>query len=277
MKPYDGHSAIVFGATKGIGRATAELLAERGAHVTVVGRSSELGQEVAAACRDLGPESHFVRADIARGDEVFAAVTSAVSAYGALTMAVNNAGLDIAKPMLDLSEEDFDAVFDVNTRGTWHCLKAEIDAMTAHGGSIVNVNSVGSRLAVPGNSLYGASKKAVTALTQYAAAEYGSLGIRVNQVSPGSTTTEMLQSWLDQAASAGLTLADFEMTSVLHRLAAPREQATVIAFLLSDEAAYVTGVDLPVDGGTLLLNRAAPTPTGAAPPTPGDALKAERS
>lgn len=87
----------------------------------------------------------------------------------------------------------------------------------------------------------------------------------------------MLQSWRDQAAGAGLTLADFETTSVLHRLAAPREQATVIACLLSDEAAYVTGVDLPVDGGTLLLNRAAPTATGAAPPTPGDMLRAGRA
>jgi NAD(P)-dependent dehydrogenase (short-subunit alcohol dehydrogenase family) len=269
-----GHSAIVFGATSGIGAATALLLAERGAHVTVVGRRADRGEEVARQCTDAGTECQYVQADVGDAEQVEAAVSAAVQAYGKLTMAANVAGIDVTNPLTELTDEDFDQIFAVNTRGIWHCLKYEIRAMLdgGGGGAIVNVNSVGSHIMITGNSLYGASKRAVSALTEYAAFEYGAAGIRVNQTSPGATVTEMLQSYIDQSAGDGLTIEDFESVAALRRLSQPREQASVIAFLLSDEASYVTGVDIPVDGGTILLNRGTPTKTGAAPPTPGDAL-----
>ena len=274
MTSCSGHSAIVFGATSGIGAATALLLAERGANVTLVGRRSELGNKVARSCSEAGPACHFVQADIGDDGQVASAIESAVSSYGRISMAANIAGADIVRPMIDLTDQDFDLMFNTNTRGTWHCLKHEIRSMLkTGGGSIVNVNSIGSHIAIGGNSLYGASKKAVAALTEYAAFEYGSAGIRVNQISPGATQTEMLQGWIDQAASAGLTMSDFEATAVLRRLGTPREQASAIAFLLSEEASYITGVDLPVDGGTLLLNRGVPTASGAAPSTPGDSFR----
>ncbi|MGQ0582641.1 MAG: SDR family NAD(P)-dependent oxidoreductase [Reyranella sp.] len=274
MTPYLGHSAIVFGATSGMGAATSLLLAERGANVTLVGRRTDLGEEVARKCAATGRACHFIQADIARDDQVAAAVKSAVTAYGRITMAANVAATDIARPLVELTDADFDTLFDTNTRGTWHCLKHEIKAMReTGGGSIVNVNSIGSHITIGGNALYGASKRAITALTEYAAFEYGAAGIRVNQTSPGATRTEMLQSWIDMAAASGITMPAFEATAVLRRLSDPREQATVIAFLLSDEASYITGVDIPVDGGTILLNRGVPTATGAAPPTPGDAYR----
>lgn len=273
-RPYDGHSAIVFGATSGIGAAAALMLADRGANVTVVGRRADRGEEVAQQCSAAGSASHFVQGDVADADQVESAVASAVSTYGRLTMAANVAAVDVVNPMTDLTDDDFDTLFNTNVRGVWHCLKYEIKAMLdgGHGGAIVNVSSIGGHISVPGNSLYGASKRAVTALTEYAAFEYGAAGIRVNQISPGATLTEMLQSYMEQAATDGLTLDAFERAVVLRRLAQPEEQARVIAFLLSGEASYVTGVDMLVDGGTALLNRAVPTPTGAAPPTPGDAF-----
>ncbi len=273
-RPYDGHSAIVFGATSGIGAATALLLAQRGAHVTVVGRRADRGEDVARQCSEAGSASQFVQSDVADADEVEAAVAAAVSAYGRLTMAANVAAVDVVNPLTELTDDDFDLLFNVNVRGVWHCLKYEIRAMldAGHGGTIVNVSSIGGHISVPGNSLYGASKRAVTALTEYAAFEYGAAGIRVNQISPGATLTEMLESYMEQAASDGLTLEAFERAVVLRRLAQPEEQARVIAFLLSEESSYVTGVDMLVDGGTALLNRAVPTPTGAAPPTPGEAF-----
>ena len=271
MTEYLGQSAIVFGATSGIGAATALLLAERGANVTVVGRRAELGSQVADNCSQTGSACQFVQADITNEDAVRLAVEAATVAYGKITMAVNVAAIDITKPLIELTDDDFDALFNTNTRGIWHCLKHEITSMlTSGGGTIVNVNSIGSHISITGNSLYGASKRAITALTEYAAFEYGSAGIRVNQTSPGATRTELLQNWIDQAAVDGLTMPDFEATTVMHRLSEPREQASVIAFLLSDESSYVTGVDVLVDGGTTLLNRGVPTPTGAAPPTPGD-------
>lgn len=273
-RPYDGHSAIVFGATSGIGAAAALMLAERGANVTVVGRRADRGEEVAQQCGATGSAAHYVQADVADSDQVESAVASAVSSYGRLTMAANVAAVDVVNPMTELTDDDFDSLFDINVRGVWHCLKHEIKAMLAggDGGAIVNVSSIGGHISVPGNSLYGASKRAITALTEYAAFEYGGAGIRVNQISPGATRTEMLDSYMEQAASNGLTLEAFERAVVLRRLARPEEQASVIAFLLSDESSYVTGVDILVDGGTILLNRAVPTPTGAAPPTPGDAF-----
>lgn len=272
--PYDGHSAIVFGATSGIGAAAAVMLAERGANVTVVGRRADRGEEVARQCSAKGPACHYVQADVADADQVESAVASAVSTYGRLTMAANVAAVDVVNPLTELTDDNFDLLFNVNVRGVWHCLKHEINAMLdgGHGGAIVNVGSIGGHTSIAGNSLYGTSKRAVTALTEYAAFEYGAAGIRVNQISPGATLTEMLESYMEQAASDGLTLDAFERAVVLRRLARPEEQASVIAFLLSDEASYVTGVEVLVDGGTSLLNRAVPTPTGAAPPTPGDAF-----
>lgn len=278
--PYAGHRAIVFGGTSGIGAATAELLAKRGAAVTVVGRREEEGQNVVERCRALGASAVFAQADVTADAQVRAAVQASITAHGPLTMAVNCAGIDAAAPLTELTEADFDALFSVNTAGLWRCLRHEIEAMAETGrGSIVNVSSIASLVPVLGNSLYGATKAAVASLTTSAAYEYAAAGIRVNAVAPGTTMTELTKRWLEEVSSGdeAVTKEDLERCVALGYLSQPREQAAAIAFLLSDEASFITGTTLVVDGGMTLLTRVVPTPSGAAPDTPGAVIARQRS
>ncbi len=276
--PYAGHAALVFGGTSGIGAATALLLAERGASVTVVGREAAAGEEIARQCRAARARAVFVHADVVDDAQVRHAVRAAVDEHGPLTMAANVAGIDISAPLTELTEQDYEQLFAVNTAGLWRCLKHEIAAMCDTGrGSIVNVSSIAAIVPVLGNSLYGASKAAVSSLTTSAAYEYAAAGIRVNAVVPGTTRTAMLDEWLASVAgNQGLTLEDLERGVALGYLSSPREQAAAIAFLLSDEASFITGASLVTDGGMSLLNRVAPTSTGAAPDTPGDVVARAR-
>ena len=260
---YAGRNAIVMGGTSGIGAATAELLAERGAKLTIVGRREDLGEALATRCRAVGPGALFVRADIRDYSQVEHAVAVAQQ-QGPLTMAANCAGVDLPSPIADMSESDFDKLFSINTKGMWNCLKAELEVMkSAGGGSIVNVGSIASLVPVANNAAYCASKAAVASFTRSAAHEYASVGIRVNCVAPGTTKTKMLQDWLTEVEAAGNTTAqsDLEQAAALGYLSTPREQAATIVFLLSDEAAYVTGATLVVDGGLTMLTRL-PDPDG---------------
>jgi NAD(P)-dependent dehydrogenase (short-subunit alcohol dehydrogenase family) len=276
--PYARHNAIVFGGASGIGAATALLLAERGASVTIADLDEQGGQAVVAHCQATGAAAAFVHVDLADDAQVRDAVRASVDGHGALTMAANVAGIDRSAPLSELTEEDYEALFSINTGGLWRCLKHEIDAMCATGpGSIVNVGSIAGTLPVLGNSLYGASKAAVSSLTTSAAYEYAAAGIRVNEVAPGTTRTAMLDDWIAHVAGGeGLRVEDLERCVALGYLADPREQAAAIAFLLSDEASFITGASLVTDGGMSLLNRTVPTSSGIAPVTPGERVAQAR-
>lgn len=275
---YQGHNAVIFGGTSGIGAATALLLAERGATVTVVGRHEAEGAAAAGACREHGVDAQYVHGDVTDDASVAAAVAAAEQ-IGPLTMAANSAGIDVSKPFTELADADFETTFAVNTAGLWRCVKHEIEAMVRSGrGSIVNVNSIASLVPVLGNSLYGASKNAVTGITRSAAYEYAAAGIRINETAPGTTRTQMLEEYLRQNTGPdAITVEDLSRCVALGYLSEPREQATAIAFLLSDDASFITGTTLVVDGGTKLLSRVVATKTGAAPETPGDRIAAQRS
>lgn len=275
---YQGHNAVIFGGGSGIGAATAVLLAQRGASVTIADRDEKGGEKVAGQCRAAGARAAFVHVDVTDDVQVHHAVQASVDKHGPLTMAANVAGIDVAGPFTELTEDDYEKLFSVDTAGVWRCLKHEIDAMCETGsGSIVNVSSIAASLPVLGNSLYGAAKAAVSSLTTTAAYEYAAAGIRVNEVRPGTTRTALLDDWLAQVAvQQGLTVEDLERCVALGYLAEPREQATAIVFLLSDEASFITGASLVTDGGMSLLTRAVPTSTGVAPETPGDAVARSR-
>jgi len=238
---------LVTGALTGIGRATAFAFARDGAHLVVSGRRDESGQALAGELKALGVFAEFVRADVRHDDEVRDLVDQVVARFGRLDVAVNNAGTEGKPgPLTEQTAETYAATFDTNVLGTVLSLKHEMRVMQAQGrGSIINLSSVVGHKAFPGASVYVASKHAVEGLTKAAALEGAPFGVRVNAVAPGPIQTEMLDRFTgDAAGKAGLI-----GIIPLKRAGTPDEVARIIVFLGSDQASYLTGQIVSVDGG----------------------------
>jgi NAD(P)-dependent dehydrogenase (short-subunit alcohol dehydrogenase family) len=251
MGIVSGKVALVTGAGAGIGRATALKFAEEGAKVVVSDIDRSGGEETVSLITKGGGEAVFVKADVSKPDEVNALINEAVKAFGRLDCACNNAGIEgrIA-PLADQSVEDFDQVLSINLRGVFLCLQAEIRKMLTGGGAIVNLASVAGLIGFPGLSPYVATKHGVIGLTKNAALEYGKNGIRVNSICPGGIDTRMLDSLAEQ--STGGVQSSHEMMDPLHpigRIGTPEEVAELIVWLCSTRASFVTGANIPVDGG----------------------------
>jgi NAD(P)-dependent dehydrogenase (short-subunit alcohol dehydrogenase family) len=238
---------LVTGALAGIGRATATAFARQGAAVVVSGRRDEEGKALAAELRELGAEAEYIRADASLEDDVEALVDGTVRAFGKLDVAVNNAGFT-GNPgqLVTQTLEAYDAVFDTNVRGLFFCLKHELRVMTGQGsGSIVNLSSTFGERGGAGAALYAASKHAVNGFTRSAALEVASQGIRVNAVAPGPVDT----GGLDRFAGSQERAAAMAATVPAGRLGHVDEIADVITFLASDDARFVTGQIVAVNGG----------------------------
>ncbi|MBA2811204.1 SDR family oxidoreductase [Streptomyces sp. KM273126] len=239
-----GKVALVTGATSGIGAAVAEALGRRGAHVLVAGRDAARGDAVVGAIRERGGEADFVGAELGDVQAVRRLAHDALELGGGrVDVVVNNAGIYPFGPTDDTEEGLFDAVYALNVKAPFY-LVAELAPRMADRGSgvIVNVSTIAAALGFPGMALYGSSKAALNLLTKAWAAEYGPRGVRVNAVQVGPTLTET-------TAQAEEDLQSLAAKAPAGRPASVAEIAAAIAYLADDEASFVQGAVLPVDGG----------------------------
>ena len=250
MGRTEGKTVVVTGAASGIGRATALLFAREGANVVVSDIAPEGGEETVKMITDAGGRAVFCRADIAKASEVEAMVKKAVETYGGLDYAVNNAGMEaMPTPTADCAEADFDRTVEVNLKGTWLCMKYEIQQMLKQGGgAIVNMSSIAGLVGVQAMPAYVAAKHGIVGLTKTAALEYGTAGIRVNAVCPSAVRTPLME----QIISSMPELAEnMNENHPIGRIGETNEVAESLLWLCSDASSFVTGHALVVDGGYL--------------------------
>jgi len=252
MGRLEGKAALVTGAARGIGRATAAALARAGAAVAVnYVRSREAAAEVVRQIEGGGGRAVALAADVAVRSEVEAMVRGALEAFGALDILVNNAGVFETGSLLALEEAALDRMFAVNVKGIVHCVTAAAPHMIERrSGRIVNISSLAALgTAVAGTTPYAATKAAVLSLTKRAALELGGYGITVNAICPGFIRTDMLASV--GAPDDAARIAALEKKTMLGRIGTPEDIAGCVVFLASEEASFVTAQVLTVDGGRL--------------------------
>jgi glucose 1-dehydrogenase/3-oxoacyl-[acyl-carrier protein] reductase len=244
----EGKIAVVTGAARGIGRGIAEVFAEEGADVVVNDiRVDDDAEDVARSIRAKGRRSMTVQADVANRQQVEAMFEKVWSEFGPVDILVNNAGIETITPFLELTDEQWTRVTDVDLRGPWLCSQVFCRRIVAEGrkANIVNIGSIQAAKILPGRTHYAPAKLGIEALTRNMSAEMTPLGIRVNCVHPGFIATDMT-AWIVKDPKI---LPGIVAQISVGRPGEPRDIGTVVAFLASDESSYVTGQSLHVDGG----------------------------
>jgi NAD(P)-dependent dehydrogenase (short-subunit alcohol dehydrogenase family) len=242
----EGKACLISGGGKGLGAAQARLFAREGAKVAIGDILEDEGRRVVAEIVEVGGDALFVRLDVTDDSDWGSAVRAVVSAFGGLDVLVNNAGIYHRATVEETSVDDWDRVMAVNAKGVFLGTKAAIPAMRrSGGGAIVNLSSIAGLVGGPISTAYNASKGAVRLLTKATAVQYAEEGIRANSVHPGPTTTEMLRQILP---TEELREARIDITP-LGRFGSPDDVAYGVLFLASDEASFVTGAELVIDGG----------------------------
>jgi len=238
---------LITGGLTGIGRAAAFAFAKKGAQVVIGGRRDDAGQALVKELRTFGSEAEFINADVRKDDDVRSLVDKTVELFGRLDVAVNNAGTEGLKGLItEQTAESYAATFDTNVLGVILSMKHEVRVMQERGkGSIINISSTYGHQGAAGASVYVASKHAVEGITKSAALELAKSGIRVNSVAPGPIDTDMLSRF----TATPENWAALAATVPMERVGESEEVANAIVFIASDEASYITGHVLNVDGG----------------------------
>jgi NAD(P)-dependent dehydrogenase (short-subunit alcohol dehydrogenase family) len=240
--------ALVTGGTSGIGKATAKILAAKGATATICGRRETEGAQVVKEIRAAGGQGRFVGCDVRDEAAIQTMIEGIVAEYGRLDWAANCAAVSLeTKPLADSASETFRTMIDINLMGLYHCMKHEVRQMQRQGGgSIVNISSVAGVKGSPLFAPYAATKFGVVGMTKSAALEYAAQHIRINAVAPGGVRTELLEGLF---AMGQFDEAMAEAMHPMKRIGEPQEIAHGIAWLLSNDASFVTGHVLSIDGG----------------------------
>jgi NAD(P)-dependent dehydrogenase (short-subunit alcohol dehydrogenase family) len=244
---FEGKSVIVTGAGSGIGRAAALAYAAEGASLIAADIDERNGRETVSQLRELGAPAEFIRVDVSRAADCAAMVALAVSRYGRLDVAFNNAGINLAvAPIADVEDSQWERIVAINLTGVFLCMKHEIPIMKRNGGgAIVNTASVGGVIGTAGVTAYCATKHGVVGLTKSAALDHIADGIRINALCPGGTRTAMLAEWFkDPEVEKTATAA-----TPIGRMADPAEIARSVLFLTCEESSFMVGHALIVDGG----------------------------
>jgi len=251
-----GKVAIVTGAGSGIGRAGALLMAKEGAKVAVVDISVKGGQETVQSIRKSGGEAVFIEANVTKESEVRSMVEQVISKYGHIDILYNNAGgwqRELRDTVIDNTSEEWDRLINLNLRSTFLCCKYVVPEMVKAGkGSVINTSSNAGFMNSPRVEAYGAAKAAIIELTKSMCMDYGPTGIRVNVIAPGEVVTPQWNATYDlMTPDQKKKTLDFMVNCIpIGRFAQPEDVAKVVLFLASDESAYLSGVMIPIDGGT---------------------------
>ncbi|MDO8885354.1 3-oxoacyl-[acyl-carrier-protein] reductase [Candidatus Oleimmundimicrobium sp.] len=240
--------ALVTGSTKGIGKEICLKFAELGADIVVNARSSEVEAEpLINKIKNLGRKAIFIQADVSVFDEASSLIEQAIQKMGKVDILINNAGITRDNLIIRMKEDEWDSVLNVNLKGTFNCIKAVSRHMIKRReGVIINLSSVVGLIGNAGQANYSASKAGVIALTKTVAKEFASRGIRANAVAPGFIQTKMTERLSDEVKNKVLE------NIPLAKFGSPRDVANVVAFLASDDARYITGQVISVDGGMIM-------------------------
>jgi NAD(P)-dependent dehydrogenase (short-subunit alcohol dehydrogenase family) len=250
MKRFEGQIAVVTGGGSGIGQAACVLFAREGAGVAVIDRDAAVAAQTVAAVEAEGEHGLVVELDVARADAIPRGVETILTRFGQVDVLFNNAGLEHTGRLHEVTEEDWDRVMAVNLKGMFLLSKALLPGMMARKrGSIVNTSSISGLLGWPSYAAYCASKGGVVQLTRQMAVDYAPFGIRVNCICPGTTLTPLVERLFAQEADPEASRSLIAARHPLGRFAQPEEIAQAVVFLASEEASFITGAVLPVDGG----------------------------